>query len=922
MDTTTGGNVFRFALAGLFAMGNLIAAADGAVFNWTGAVDDHSWNNPGNYAENMLPGENDIVLLPQNAEVALNQTDSASCALVSSLQAVKSGTNTKVTFTIDVPKDKTLALDCAITSTGESYNDTSWQNIAVHKTGEGRLELNSASRIFVNKVNYSTDYFSSWYVDAGTLRFPQNYPEGAYGHDGLLILAEGATCVLGAGGGNGTVFIGISGLGDITAEATTPQWLRVDGTKAPEPFAGRIVGNVRYDSRGYVRLTGEESTMVGPDFRIQYLQGRSSVTGNGNTYVAKIGNAFEESSVGYCSNIVFYNFGGRLHYTGSGETTGKKFDVNFSSSDAPTHFAEIDAGPNGGLTLAGAVQINSSHPLMHMLHLSGDNVLPSAITGPIIAREDATFHIFKEGMGAWNLFYNPKTTLSGAFSVLAGTLGFDTVAAKGTVSALGTAACTQQPYHGQYVAESNVTWAVKLGCGTDAAVRADLAYVGDTNCLATGRTIALDGTGAILNNGTGRLEWRGATVLDGAGDATLVLGGANARDNVLDEVSDGPDGRLSLVKEGTGTWRLGTNCTFSGKLDVQGGKLLLGTENLWQYYRWVIKATFNTTSAHSAERVVGLKALCLFDADGANRVKGLSQEGDWSLTEAGYYRSNPYSYRTYFGGAAEALDISEGHLRLTKYSGKAEEVTLNGNDLACIFSEPAPGATSNIFARTRPMTPPLVDDETSWFVLTFKPVVGKPITRWDFVNDYCTKDCDYQMISNCTLEASMDGLAWTQLDEIVNDQKPTRSTWQSDGADYDGTCSFDPATAERGRSIAAGPAVDASQTLSHIAALSVAPGAEVDVVGGGPVSVPKFVVSTVGMGTVRGLALAEGGVIDIVGMVPQGETLTVAADFSDVVLPANYTLVVNGGTGHGRAKLAADRTAITVLPLGTVIIFR
>ena len=82
-----------------------------------------------------------------------------------------------------------------------------------------------------------------------------------------------------------------------------------------------------------------------------------------------------------------------------------------------------------------------------------------------------------------------------------------------------------------------VGYAIVLG-GNE--TRGNLEYVGSTNCISTTRKFVVDGTGAVLNNGTGLLRLSGLSVLPTRnGDSTLVLGGGNTMGNVANDICDG-----------------------------------------------------------------------------------------------------------------------------------------------------------------------------------------------------------------------------------------------------------------------------------------------------------------------------------------------------------------------------------------------
>lgn len=468
--------------------------------------------------------------------------------------------------------------------------------------------------------------------------------------------------------------------------------------------------------------------------------------------------------------ITFGNYGGLLRYIGDGETTDKGFLISYSP-DSLTRYAAIDACANGGLSIGGGIALTESK--MHQFYLTGSNAAPCEVTGPLVNSGDYTFHLSKFGTGQWNLRHNDATTWSGALTVGEGTLGFDTVAEKGTVSALGTAMRTQSSYAGAYNEAKDVPWAVKIEDG------AALEYLGTTNCAAATRPIVVTGTGTVKNNGGGYLRLAGFSVLSDATDSTLVLGGTNTLDNVADDLSDGHAGKLSVVKEDVGTWRLGTNCTFTGALDVKAGKLVMGNL-LYRYYRWVIKATFTTLAGSSKDRVVGLTTFGLFDADGNDLTYGFTDETPADNLYGDYKASYPYAYDVFGTGQRGRLAVpSAGHFVVTRYSGLSKGFHSRVPDT--LFTHAASNI-GNYWSRT-PQEPPTPESTDSWWAITMQLQDGNPATSWDYVTSPC--QYSYQMISNSTLEASVDGIVWQELAEVINDEMNMNGKWQSNSETYD-----------------------------------------------------------------------------------------------------------------------------------------
>lgn len=397
--------------------------------------------------------------------------------------------------------------------------------------------------------------------------------------------------------------------------------------------------------------------------------------------------------------------------------------------------------------------------------------------------------------------------------------------------------------------------------------------------------------------------------------------GAGEACGQVDGIVDGSVS-MSVKKEGVGTWRIGPNSGFTGGLDVKEGTLVIGHFN-WEYYRWVIKQTFEPNvpdwdKGSSHRRVVGLKSFGLFDENGNDRVYCLSHDGDWT-NGAGdfspYYQSHPYS-----------TPIQPGHFRITKYDGTTKIYQTTGNWIPDMCN----AAMSNLFAHSNWPAPnfwcrsdqlhPDLSKESTWAVFTMRVKSGEPITSWDYVNDYCYDYESNQMISNCTLEASMtlssDPADWTTLGEVSNDSRPNRYSWQGDGTTYQ---------AGYATHTAGMPIAPCAQTPIAFAAspVSVAAGAVLSArTSTAPVITELVVDLEEGLGTIAGFALAESGVIRFNNAAGQ-RSFKVVADLSGLAGLDNlkgWTVYIDGKDKTGKVELTVSASGINVAAQGLIII--
>ncbi len=918
----------------IFAVGAVLTAA-GRTYTWTNARNDGDWTQPGNFIEGseqtptgeedpatVCPGADDQVYIPVDTTVVLEYDTSdsvkkASCEAFAALKAIRPYAGAVIDIT--VPGDTTFPLTCSL---ARGTTESNYNMGHLIKRGAGELVLNAAGTIFAGSDYY--DYYCEMTVDEGVVRVVPDAVT-AYIHLGKVTINENGTLFTANTTGNVskcyTMFKYLYGSGTITNDSTaSAQRMRVDSYG---DFSGRITGNIYYYSSGLLRLTGTESTF--PAFTLYQNYGHGVAETHGSVEVAKFGmkpvdGVKTPSSIGYEDVLLVRDNGGAIRYIGHSETTDKDLRYWPQTTTYPLY---LDGGPYGGLHwtgLWGHRESSASYQyVMLRLILQGSNTQDCVMSGPIEARTkdttNYTFCITKQGTGTWYMKHNDSSRMLGVWRIVNGTLKYDTIAEAGINSALGSSTMLYKDLSGVLALDTNkVDYAFWLGGGTSGN-RANLEYVGETNCVSTTRRFVVNGTGALLNNGTGRL--RISDFIATNTTATLVLGGSNTLENVADCIADGGDATMSVVKEGIGTWRLGTNCTFTGALDVKAGRLFVGNDELYNYYRWVIRATYNTTTGSGKERYVGLRSFGLFDDEGNDRVYCLSHEGDWRPTDGsgnydttkGYYGSYPYSYQTF----SRELNLKEGHFLVTRYDGTFKPFTTGGN-----------AAVSNLFAHVsfnptfysrNPQSPPLYGSEAHWIAFTMRPVKGTPIKSWDYVNSYNNES--YQMISNCYLEASVDGRVWDKLAEITNDTKPNKDKWQSDNttayvAGY--------TTHTTGMPIPPGPTNAVAFAASSV---SVAAGAELIArAPEKPVIRALTVDGLAGGGTIDGFAFASDLTLTV-DNVASAAGLTIPMTFRNVegLETSGWTVSVGDKVKAG-LHVSALSSGLTIIPTGMQFILR
>jgi len=938
-------DVSRPAIAAIYPTANYLQNPDGdsttydyepaaTDYVWTNALGDDDWTKPVNFLLNgsvpaQVPGSTDIVVLPVGVSVYIDydENDAAKLASANVFRNVKRiiPCGPRSVVRINVPQDQVLEVNCAIV---RDKTDGWWKGGKITKLGAGEVQL-KAYGLLKNSKNETFDYYVALNVVDGTLTLPQNEVV-VDEHYGAASVAEGATLMLGRV--NKSLhynrFPTIAGAGTIKND--NPAYLYVSEGST---FAGKIEGRVIVNTRGYLRLTGTNST-YGSSTIAWYGHGKAAPEENyGAIGVQSFGMKGYPSSLGTNQCVTSRDDGAYFKYLGMGETTDCTLEINHTDKNADWVF--LDAGETGGLNWTGnwlfdGEGYSTTKSYQHGLVLMGDGTSVNTMSGKVrhhpfnsqSAVYRATLNVRKQGTGTWRINENAGNVgsaqwgMRGVWEVQNGTLQFDSIADKGVQSALGS---SDELFNNSFAVtqkvENAVDYAFVLGGGVG-KTRGNLEYVGSASSTAAGRKFVVDGTGAFLNNGSSALTLSDFKVKSGSGDSTLVLGGANLLANSIDTVADGDNGKLGLVKEDAGTWKLGNDLSFTGPLVVKAGKLEVGEAiKYWQFYRWVVKDTFDyssdTTSA-GRNRAVGLKMLGLFDANGNDRVQGLTDTGDLQATPPSNcnYASKEYSY------VDDVLNLEAGHFLVTGYDGKTKGLSLTtategGNNMTSVFSHPTAGHTVSVQSRS-PQAAPDYFTTNTWFAITMRPVAGQPIVSWDYVNEYYNRS--YQTISNCTLEASMDGKTWTQLAEKSQDAIPTSGTWASDNttkyaADF---------TTHTGMAIASGPA---GQTTLAFAGSSVSVAAGAELKFNQAVTVPKIVVEPTGMGSLSGVTLADNGVIDI-SPAPAGASADIAVDFSKVTLPTNYSFTIGGKPSTAEITLSADGRTLSVRRRGLKIIFK
>ena len=529
---------------------------------------------------------------------------------------------------------------------------------------------------------------------------------------------------------------GISGDGLITNISTTAQELYLITNVTANAgrtysFSGIVSPKVQLTVKGT-----ERQDMLADNPYALTVRAATGVIG-----VKKFGDAGAVGSIGTANNI-WINSSSTLEaprflYLGDeGETTSKSFRMNTSPRGVV-----FDGGANGGLKLTGDFYLTRNLSTMTQLILDGSNTTACTFASKALEHQTDTAlatHIVKRGTGTWRLNAVNSTELRGGITVEKGTLEAQTIANAGTQCALGKATVLQSAYWGAKDASKNVPWAILLGDGTmpdDLTHAGTLSYVGISAVDCSTRLIALNGAGRLRNGSAVALKWSGVTS-SCVGDHALVLDGSGASDEAFC-VTNGP-GRITVVKEGVGTWTLDRDLDVSG-FDVRGGTLDVRVSRRYAYYRFNVKELWG-----AEELSVQVSRIALFAEDGTCRNLGLT-ENTGAVGAPALLQPGQFAYWTsgYVGGRPLENVFVEND---------------GENDICTVYNSAAGSV-------------PILADDSTWIRFIMRPESGAAITRYDIcagtVNGSGSTPYKRE-IKTWSIEGSQDGVTWKELSAVTN----------------------------------------------------------------------------------------------------------------------------------------------------------
>ena len=815
------------------------------------------WNDPNSW-EGGVPDSSTTVQVSDNVDLPVYDAD-ASCA--GAVAGIVLGTGSRIIFNLTNE-------ECTVIGT---------------ITGDGTIVKNGPNTVHLtNKTQHG--YYAKgggMQVNEGLLECPQTFSDNSSAtmYIGSLYVAEGATFKPYAR--YRTTFVtSLTGKGTITSDLTGGYWpLRYDSDRL-YAFEGIITGKIRLQVNGPIDMMTD---------KISFEGAFSLYNTKADVGVLKFGNGQEgNTSIGCCwfqwdssDKNRYVNFGassGRIRYLGNGETSSRMF--KFDEPVGQNYI--LDAGVTGGLVLTGRIFANKVG--QKILTFAGSNTTVCVHRGGTGEYNGAnTLYLAKSGTGTWRFEGNTNRLSRGVVGVEQGTLQFDSLTETNIPCSFGLSTRLAKKYAATEWDESRrADYAILLGSADAEGV---LEWVGTNlwdNASSTRPVAVTRQGGRIVSSVAGRrIGLRGAFAADADG-GTLTLDG-NGTTNYLYNVSDG-HGTMSLAKDGSGTWVLAGDQTFSGKLAVNAGEVVVSaTEGKkYSWYRFTLKG--NTGNQ------IRLYEFALYDASGNRIDRGLTSTVD--------------SYNTVPAPGTAC------------YWGRLFE-----NVLPRLFDGYAQWASGNpyLFA---PMGTTVRDNPDSWMRIVMRL---NPETASAAYYDICSEDSSATATRKPTdwmMEASADGVFWDRVAEV-----------SSYSGEYGSKCWISSNTAftnnqrtpsnpdfafgiDKGKSLITG-----TPTQLNNATVTVAPGAVLRAEG--DVTIHAREGGAGGIGTIDGFTLAPNGTFNLTGVGHLDNPVTVPVDFMNVTGTENiknWSLKVGGRYACGRVRYANGQ--IVAFPHGTAIIFR
>ena len=650
------------------------------------------------------------------------------------------------------------------------------------------------------------------------------------------------------------------------------------GTSKKCVFSGTAVGSFKYKCASSA---------------VQYFSGSGCaiVHKAADLYGGFLGaDEFPAAGINFRENATF-------EYTGNGGESPAKNNSFLNAAQVVT----FSAGPNGGCTVKYGFINPDDKYTMNELVLSGDNAYPAVFDGSFNMKttkdktKNLACYLKKTGTGTWRFTAANKAN-RGTVAVEKGTLEYESMAEKGTSCSLGDASILHREYTGARDDEKAVGYAYLLGDGTLAAAGDDavatMKYVGGGAVAVTGRTVAVKGSGRF-SSASAALKWAGFTsAAPGANE--LILGG-DAEKCIASAVTNGV-GTLSVVKEGSGDWTVEGDFDFSGGVEAREGELKIDASKNFKWYKLILKENWRAATGAGDGSTIWISQFGLFDSEGRNWIENLV-------------------YNSAANGNVQNL--------------KPGEVALGHTSFVYLNEQPVTYALTNAFNSANtcfggcrswnntfsPSKNPLANPD-AWVHIVVRPhETTNALVRYDIRQRSFSGSVTYEQtfardVRSWSLEGSMDGVNWENLDTVISNANPTTGgEWRWIGTKrtsaHNAGEGLGPIAAETSRDVL---------RPSSVASVSAAAGATVRV--NAPLAANAVRLDyALGGGTIDGFALAKNGTIDLVNVPDDiGRSMEFSlslANVSGLENLAGYAVRINGKDRGWSARYLDGKLVVT-----------
>ena len=825
---------------------------------------------------------------------------------------------------VTVPEGSVARFDCAVW-------DSSSKTGTLEKYGKGELFLAARRKVSTTSTTVY-DFENNLHVFDGVVRLTEDAEADHKYHSFHAVTIERPGKVITLFNGCVWQMRGLYGEGMITNEASSACTLYV--TEGPYKkgdggeFLGVIGGNVSVDVRGCrFALLGTQSTMTGS----------VSLTKPNDTYpspevhVLTFGNTTDAaSSVGVGSaipSLSVYPF----VYDGLGETTDRDFQLNYRNSI-------LSGGTNGNLKLVGCMRRWDATKHNIGLVLDGDNLHPCtfAATGRAEGGSGAVesgkfgdfewtvdgvkkrfnYYMRKRGTGTWYLPFCRRFSNTGVFAVENGTLAFDTIDRAGECTSLGYSTRLYDNVD-QPTDDKKVGYAFLLGSSVEGEVGI-MECVTNIPQMCTDRPFGLKGKGGFRATST---PVKYANVFGvGSGAKTLVLDGACATESAVYDVADhkagGDTATVGVEKNGTGTWVLGGDLTFSGPIAVNGGTLIVRRPpHKYTWYRLMVRNMFKAGYA-----IVNINELGLFASNNKPQNLGLTHGVSFVTLQpgecaAGWQRDFNRNYITPPDPFEQMFD---GRRWCAYGESGSSWHALNGG-FRYPWKSYSNGANESNPTNSNPMT---------WIPIDMRLADDAlPIDHYDIQTGVASTPSNNpgNVPNEVQLLASMDGIHWDEA-SAVNTSIASGSTyaWLSTGVTgglVDGGTGINNYTRSAGWKLTNSAPTKVFSILENAGPVTVANGATLKYEGdaAGAPTLSQVTLAAGATGSIDGFAFAENGTFEIDAMndsvVSIAVTLPNAQGLDNV---AKWSVKVGGETKL-RYRVNAKANGFTLSKGGLIV---